>query len=53
LAHLERSNEVVRERKLERLAQAEAMREQATRFADAKAKGDNAGLMRVKQACRT
>jgi hypothetical protein len=50
VAHLERSNEVVRERNLERLAQVEAMREQATRFADTKAKGDNAGLMRVKQA---
>ncbi len=47
---LERSNEVERERETERLAQVEAMREQVTRFTDAKAKGDNAGLMRVKLA---
>jgi hypothetical protein len=39
---------VEREREMERLAQVEAMREQVTRFTDAKAKGDNAGLMRVK-----
>ncbi len=45
---LERSNEVEREREPERLLQVEAMREQVTRFADAKGKGDNAGLMKVK-----
>jgi hypothetical protein len=50
VASLERSNEVAREREMERLAQVEAMREQVTRFTDAKAKGDNAGLMRVKLA---
>ncbi len=50
VASLERSNEVVREREMERLAQVEAMREQVTRFTGAKAKGDNAGLMRVKLA---
>jgi hypothetical protein len=49
VASLERSNEVERERETERLAQVEAMREQVTRFTDAKAKGDNAGLMRVKR----
>jgi hypothetical protein len=50
VACLERSNEVERERETERLAQVEAMREQVARFPDAKAKGDNAGLMRVKLA---
>jgi hypothetical protein len=50
VASLERSNEVVRERETERLTQIEAMREQVTRFTGAKAKGDNAGLMRVKLA---
>jgi hypothetical protein len=50
VASLERSNEVAREREMERLAQVEAMREQVTRFTGAKAKGDNAGLMRVKLA---
>jgi hypothetical protein len=50
VARLERSNQVERERETERLAQVEAMREQVTRFTDAKAKGDNAGLMRVKLA---
>ncbi len=41
---------MAREREMERLAQVKAMREQVTRFTDAKAKGDNAGLMRVKLA---
>ncbi len=41
VASLERSD---------RLMQVEAMREQVTRFNGAKAKGDNAGLMRVKPA---
>jgi hypothetical protein len=41
---------VVRERETERLTQVEAMREQVTRFTGATAKGDNAGLMRVKLA---
>ncbi len=50
VACLERSNEIVREREQERLAQVEAMREEATRFTDAKVKGDNAGLRKVKQA---
>jgi hypothetical protein len=50
VASLERSNEVEREREMERLAQVEAMREQVTRFTCAKAKGDNAGLMKVKLA---
>jgi hypothetical protein len=50
VASLERSNKVERERETGRLAQVEAMREQVTRFTDAKAKGDNAGLMRVKLA---
>jgi hypothetical protein len=50
VASLERSNEVVRERETERLTQVEAMREQVTRFNGARAKGDNAGLMRVKLA---
>jgi hypothetical protein len=53
VAGLERSNEVERARDPERLIQVEAMREQVTRFADAKAKGDNAGLMKVKQALHT
>jgi hypothetical protein len=50
VASLERSNEVVRERETERLTQVEAMREQVTRFNGARAKGDNAGLMRIKLA---
>jgi hypothetical protein len=50
VASLERSNEVAREREMERLAQVEAMREQVTSFTGAKVKGDNAGLMRVKLA---
>jgi hypothetical protein len=50
VARLERLNQVERERETERLAQVEAMREQVIRFTDAKAKGDNAGLMRVKLA---
>jgi hypothetical protein len=39
VASLERSNEVAREREMERLAQVEAMREQVTRFTGARAKG--------------
>jgi hypothetical protein len=50
VASLERSNEVVRERETERLTQVEAMREQVTQFNSARAKGDNAGLMKVKLA---
>ncbi len=49
MACLERSNEVQREREPQRLLQVEAMREQVTRYVDAKGKGDNAGLMKVKQ----
>ncbi len=50
VASLEISNEVIRERETERLTQVEAMREQVTKFSGARAKGDNAGLMRVKLA---
>ncbi len=49
MACLERSNEVQREREPQRLLQVEAMTEQVTRYASAKEKGDNAGLMKVKQ----
>ncbi len=49
VARLERSNEVQREREPKRLLQVEAMTEQVTRYAGAKGKGDNAGLMKVKQ----
>ncbi len=38
-----------REREPKRLLQVEAMTEQVTRYADAKGKGDNAGLMKIKQ----
>jgi hypothetical protein len=37
------------EREPQRLPQVEAMTEQVTRYADAKGKGDNAGLMKVNQ----
>ncbi len=50
VASLEISNELIKERETERLAQVEAMREQVTRFSGARANGDNAGLMRVKLA---
>ncbi len=50
VASLEISNEVIRERETERLTHVEAMREQVTKFSGARAKGDNAGLMRVKLA---
>ncbi len=49
MACLERSNKVKREREPQRLLQVEAMTEQVTRYAGAKGKGDNAGLMKVKQ----
>ncbi len=45
---LEMSNELVRERETERLAQVEAMREQVARYNGARAKGDNAALVRIK-----
>jgi hypothetical protein len=50
VARLERSNEVQREREPRRLLQIEAMREQVSKYATAKEKGNNADLMRVKQA---
>ncbi len=50
VASLEISNEQIRERETERLAQVEAMREQVTRFSGARASGDNATLMRIKPA---
>ncbi len=50
VARLEKSNEVEREREPERLMQIEAMREQVSKCATAKEKGNNADLMRVKQA---
>ncbi len=50
VARLERSNEVQREREPRRLLQIEAMREQVSKYATAKDKGNNADLMRVKQA---
>ncbi len=50
VASLEKSNKVVKERETERLTQVEAMREQVTRFNDARAKGDIASLMKVKLA---
>jgi hypothetical protein len=49
VAHLERSDEVQREREPQRLLQIEAITEQVTRYAGAKGKGNNADLMRVKQ----
>ncbi len=45
---LEISNELVRERETERLAQVEAMREQVTRYNGARANRDNAALARIK-----
>jgi hypothetical protein len=50
VARLEKSNEVEREREPERLMQIEAMREQVSKCATAKEKGNNTDLMRVKQA---
>jgi hypothetical protein len=50
VARLEKSNEVEREREPQRLLQIEAMREQLSKCATAKEKGNNADLMRVKQA---
>jgi hypothetical protein len=48
VASLEISNDLIRERETERLAQVEAMREQVTRVSRARASGDNASLMRIK-----
>ncbi len=48
VASLEISNEVVRERETERLAQVEAMREKVTRYNGARASRDNAALARIK-----
>jgi hypothetical protein len=48
VASLEISNDLIRERETERLAQVEAMREQVTRVSGAQANGDNASLMRAK-----
>jgi hypothetical protein len=50
VANLEISNDLLRERETERLAQVEAMREQMTRVSGARASGDNASLMRIKPA---
>jgi hypothetical protein len=50
LERLERSNEVERERELQRLLQIEARRDQVSKYATAKGKGNNADLIRVKQA---
>jgi hypothetical protein len=50
VASLERSNEVIRERETARLTQVEAMRELVTRLNGARAKGDNAGIMKIKGA---
>ncbi len=44
----ELSNDMIREREPERLAQVEAIREQVTRFNGARAGGDNAALTRIK-----
>jgi hypothetical protein len=44
----ELSNDVIKEREPERLAQVEAIREHATRFNGARASGDNAALTSVK-----
>ncbi len=46
----ELSNEVVKERELERLVQVEAIREHAARFTGARAIGNNAALASAKQA---
>jgi hypothetical protein len=48
VASLEISNDLIRERETERLAQVEAIREQVTRISGAHANGDNASLMRAK-----
>jgi hypothetical protein len=48
VASLEISNELIRERETERLAQVEAMREQVTRYNGARASRDNAALARIK-----
>jgi hypothetical protein len=48
VASLEISNELIRERETERLAQVEAMREQVTRHNGARASRDNAALARIK-----
>ncbi len=48
VASLEISNESIREREAERLAQVEAMREQVTRYNGARASRDNAALARIK-----
>jgi hypothetical protein len=53
VARLERSDEVQRGREPQRLLQVEAITEQVTRYAGAKGKGDNAGLMRVKHTYQT
>jgi hypothetical protein len=50
MARLEISDEVVREREPLRLMQIEAMREQVSKYANAKEKGNKPDLMRVKQA---
>jgi hypothetical protein len=50
VARLERSNEVQREREPQRLMQIEAMREQVSKYVAAKGKGNNADLMKAKQA---
>ncbi len=44
----ELSNEMIREREPERLAQVEAIREQVIRYNGARASGDNAALARIK-----
>jgi hypothetical protein len=48
VASLEISNELIRERETERLAQVEAMREQVSRYNGARASGDKAALARIK-----
>jgi hypothetical protein len=50
VARLEKSNEVEREREPQRLLQIDAMREQVSKCAAVKEKGNNADLMRVKEA---
>jgi hypothetical protein len=48
----ELSNEMIRVREPERLAQVKAIREQVTRFNGARAGGDNAALTRIKPTLR-
>jgi hypothetical protein len=48
VASLEISNELIRERETERLAQVEAMREQVSRYNEAQASRDTAALARIK-----